>query len=274
MRSLYLPEEWSLYRLRSSTADRSGGQRRGFDDSGSVDGTFKVWLFWIVSRTNNCQYCLGHQESKLLGAGLKEEQIAALDGDWSEFTPAQRAAFAFARLRFRGRDALFLLYLATLMIPFQVTMIPNYMLINQLGLLNTVWGVVVPNLCSAFAVLMLRQHMEAFPREILEASQMDGRTSWGTLWRVVVPNLRPALAALGIMLFISAWNEYLWPLIVINDQKLFVLNLALPALRGPYGNEYGTVLAGATLATVPVVAVFVFMQRQFIEGIMAGALKS
>jgi multiple sugar transport system permease protein len=133
---------------------------------------------------------------------------------------------------------------------------------------------IIPFAAPAFIIFLARQYIMAVPNELLEAARIDGAGELTIFMRIVMPMLAPALAVMSILVFNAGWNEYLWPLIVINDPHLFVLNLALPALRGPYNNEYGTILAGATLATVPVVAVFVFMQRQFIEGIMAGALKS
>ncbi|ORL38755.1 sugar ABC transporter permease, partial [Prescottella equi] len=120
----------------------------------------------------------------------------------SQLFVALLASYAFARWDFVGKRLLFLLFVGSWLVPFQVTMIPNYLLISQMGLLDTVAGVVIPNLCSAFGVMLLRQHMEAFPRELLDASEMDGQGAWASLWKVIVPNMRPALAALGFMLFI------------------------------------------------------------------------
>lgn len=190
----------------------------------------------------------------------------------AQLAVATLAAYGFSVWQFPGKRVLFMLFVGSWLVPFQVTMIPNYMLINQLGLLNTVWGVVVPNLCSAFAVLMLRQHMEAFPREILEASQMDGRTSWGTLWRVVVPNLRPALAALGIMLFISAWNEYLWPALVLQKSDALI-QVGIRSFLGAEGNNWGAVMAAAAVACVPILLIYAFLQRYVVDAFVRSGLK-
>jgi len=184
------------------------------------------------------------------------------------------AGFAFAKYEFRFKRPLFIFVIATFTLPFQVVLVPLYKLTQTLGWVNTYWVMILPFAAPAFIIFLARQYIVAIPTELLEAARIDGAGELSIFLRIVLPILKPALAVMSILVFNAGWNEYLWPLIVINDQKLFVLNLALPALRGPYGNEYGTVLAGATLATVPVVAVFVFMQRQFIEGIMAGALKS
>lgn len=182
------------------------------------------------------------------------------------------AAYAFSVWSFPGRRLLFMLFVGSWLVPFQVTMIPNYMLISELGLLNSVWGVVVPNLCSAFAVLMLRQHIEAFPREMLEAAQLDGRTSWGALWRVVVPNLRPALAALGIMLFISAWNEYLWPALVLQKSDALI-QVGVRSFLGAEGNNWGAVMAAAAVACVPILLIYAFLQRYVVDAFVRSGLK-
>src|SRR5258708_17935297 len=125
---------------------------------------------------------------------------------------------------------------------------------------------IVPFAAAAFVIFLGRQYILAVPTELLEAARMDGAGELTIFIRIIVPVIKPALAVMSILVFNGAWNDFLWPLIVISDDKLFVLNLALPSLRGPYGNEYGLVLAGASLATFPVIAVFVTMQRQFIEG--------
>lgn len=184
------------------------------------------------------------------------------------------AGFAFAKYEFKFKKALFIFVIATFTLPFQVVLVPLYKLTQTFGWINTYWVLIVPFAAPAFIIFLARQYIMAVPTELLEAARIDGAGELTIFTRIVVPMLAPALAVMSILVFNAGWNDYLWPLIVINDPHLFVLNLALPALRGPYNNEYGTILAGATLATVPVVAVFVFMQRQFIEGIMAGALKS
>lgn len=184
------------------------------------------------------------------------------------------AGFAFAKYEFKFKKPLFIFVIATFTLPFEVVLVPLYQLTQALGWINTYWVMIVPFAADAFIIFLARQYILAVPTELLEAARMDGAGELTIFMRIVVPVLKPALAVMSILLFNGAWNDYLWPLIVISDQNLFVLNLALPSLRGPYGNEYGLVLAGAALATLPVVAVFVFMQRQFIEGIMAGALKT
>jgi len=183
------------------------------------------------------------------------------------------AAYGFAVWEFPGKKVLFMLFIGSWLVPFQVTMIPNYVLISQLGLLNTVAGVVVPNLCSAFAVLLMRQHLQSFPRDLIDASHMDGRTSWGTLWRVVLPNLRPALAALGIMLFISAWNEYLWPTLVMQQNQDGLVQVGIRSFLGETGNDWGSVMAASGLACVPIFVIYIFLQRYVVDAFIRSGLK-
>ncbi|GAA3183290.1 hypothetical protein GCM10020255_078470 [Rhodococcus baikonurensis] len=144
------------------------------------------------------------------------------------------AAYAFGCWRFRGDRVLFLIFVATWLVPFQITMLPNYVLLSDLGWLNTLTGVIVPQITAPFAVLLLRQHMRSFPRELLDAARMDGRSHWNTLWTVVVPSMRGPLAALAILLFVTAWNEYFWPLLVLSDPASVAQIGLEPDHRGRY----------------------------------------
>ncbi|MCE0764859.1 carbohydrate ABC transporter permease [Pseudonocardia kujensis] len=182
------------------------------------------------------------------------------------------AGYAFAAWRFRLQNTLYLVFVATWLVPFQVTMVPNYALLNQLGTLNTITGVVIPNLCSALAVIMLRSHLRSIPHELLEAARMDGRGAWSTLWTVVVPNLWPALAALGVLLFINAWNEYFWPALVLQRTNN-VLQLALHSFIGPEGTQWGPLMATAGLACLPVLLLYLILQRRIVDGFVRSGLK-
>lgn len=190
----------------------------------------------------------------------------------SQLLVAILASYGFARWDFVGKKALYLLFVGSWLVPFQVTMIPNYLLVSQMGLLNTITGVVIPQLCSAFAVMMLRQHLEAFPKDLLDASQMDGRSSWRTLWEVVVPNLRPALAALGIMLFISAWNEYLWPSLIMQKSDALI-QVGIRGFLGAEGNNWGAIMAASSLACLPIFLIYIFLQRYVVDAFVRSGLK-
>lgn len=183
------------------------------------------------------------------------------------------AAYAFATWRFRGQWVLFLLFIGTWLVPFQVTMLPNYVFLAHLNLLNSIWGVVVPQLSSAFAVLLLRQHLRAFPNELLESARIDGLNSWSTLWQVVVPNLSPALAALGILLFVEAWNGYFWPLIVYRDLAHSVLQLGLQTFLSQEATNYGALMAAAGLACLPTLALYIVLQRRVVNAFVRSGLR-
>ncbi len=184
------------------------------------------------------------------------------------------AAYAFARFTFRGRETLFLLMLGAMMIPPQLTVIPNYILMANLGWFDTYQGLIIPNLAMPFGVFLLRQHLLAFPRELYDAAEIDGAEHWQALWLVVIPNLRPALAALTIVLFIDCWNEYFWPLIVTETPASQTLQIGLRRLmQEEFGTSYNTLMAAVTLASLPALAVFFALQRQVLESFAASGIK-
>ncbi|GGL35898.1 carbohydrate ABC transporter permease [Nocardia jinanensis] len=197
--------------------------------------------------------------------------VAALSAT-GQLLIALLASYAFAMYTFRFRNALYLAFAGTWLVPFQVTMLPNYVLLARLGLIDTLIGVVLPTLCSALAVLLLRQHLAGFPKELVAAAKIDGRSSWSILWTVVVPNLRPALAALGILLFINAWNEYFWPAVVLR-QSNDVLQLGLRSFMGTEGDQWGPMMAVAGLACLPVLIMYLLLQRHIVDAFVRSGLK-
>lgn len=237
-----------------------------FADPGAIAGgqllqfSFSLANFEYVFATIPMLQMLGNTTIMALCIAVAQLLIAIL------------AAYGFAAFEFRGRKLLYLLFVASWLVPFQVTMIPNYVLVSQLGLLNSIAGIVVPNLCSAFAVLMLRQHVRAIPRELIDAAAMDGRDSWATLWLVVVPNLVPALASLGVILVISAWNEYTWPLLVMQ-RDTSVVQVGIRAFLGAEGSNWGAVMAASGLACLPVFLLYLFLQRHIVAGFVRSGLK-
>jgi ABC-type glycerol-3-phosphate transport system permease component len=185
------------------------------------------------------------------------------------------AAYAFAAWRFPFQRLLYLAFVGTWVVPFQVTMLPNYVLLLQLGLLNTLAGVIIPNLCSALGVILLRQHVDGFPKELLEAAKVDSRSSWSTLWTIVVPNLRAPLAALSILLFVTAWNEYFWPAMVLQRSN-DVLQLGLRSFmisEGTQGTYWGPLMAVAGLACLPVFVLYVALRRHIVSAFVRAGLK-
>jgi cellobiose transport system permease protein len=183
------------------------------------------------------------------------------------------AGFAFAKMRFRGRDAALLLVIGTMMVPTQLGIIPLYILMNTLGLAGRLPAVILPFMVTGFGVFFMRQFIsEAVPDELLEAARVDGASTLGTFWHVVVPAVRPALAVLGLFTFMTNWNEFFWPLVVLNPDSPTV-QVALSALSTGYYTDYSLVLAGTALATLPMLVLLVLFGRQIIAGIMEGAVK-
>lgn len=182
------------------------------------------------------------------------------------------AAYAFSCWTFRGQRALFVAFVLSWAVPFQVTMLPNYVLLAHLGLVNSVAGVVVPQLSAAFAVILLRQNVKAFPRDLLDAARVDGRRSWSTLWTVVVPNLAPSIAALAILLFVSSWNEYFWPIVVFHA-KTSVLQLAVQGFLNVEATNYGALLAASGLACLPLFALYALLQRRVVDAFVRSGLR-
>lgn len=177
------------------------------------------------------------------------------------------AAYAFARLRFPGRDALFLMYLATLMIPGQVTVIPNFILMRYLGWINTYQGLIIPTAFTAFGTFLLRQYFLSIPRELEEAARVDGAGYFEIWWRIIIPLASPAIATLGVFSFMGAWNSFLWPFIMVSASEMRTLTVALRSLQTQYATEWGMMMAGSLIAMLPMLAIFLSAQRYFVRGI-------
>ncbi|MDZ8185849.1 MAG: carbohydrate ABC transporter permease [Nostoc sp. ChiSLP02] len=174
------------------------------------------------------------------------------------------AAYPLARLSFVGRDWIFVAIVSTIMIPFQIVMIPLYILTVQLGLRNTYLGMIFPSLASAFGIFLLRQAFMGVPKEIEEAARMDGSSELGLWWHVMLPAIRPALVTLAIFVFIGAWSDFLWPLIVIQDENLYTLPLGVAKLAGTFSLDWRLVAAGSVIAIAPVLLLFLFLQRYIV----------
>jgi multiple sugar transport system permease protein len=183
------------------------------------------------------------------------------------------AGYALARLQFPGRRLVFAIVVASIMVPFQVTLVPLYLMFEQVGWLNTYQALVLPGLSRAFGVFLMRQFFLALPRDLSDAARIDGAGPFMIFVRVALPLVRPALAALGIFTFLRSWNEFTWPLIVISRNDMMTLPVALSRLMGSFFVEYGIVMAGAMLAALPLIAVFFVAQRQIIEGVALTGLK-
>ncbi len=174
------------------------------------------------------------------------------------------AAYPLARLDFRGRNLIFTLVVSTIMIPFQIVMIPLYILTVQLGLRNTYLGVIFPSLASAFGIFLLRQAFQGVPKELEEAARMDGCTELGLWWNVMLPAVRPALVTLAIFVFIGSWSDFLWPLIVLDRPEYYTLPLGVATLAGTFSLDWRLIAAGSVISIAPVILFFLFMQRYIV----------
>lgn len=183
------------------------------------------------------------------------------------------AAYAFAKLKFPGRDKIFFFLLLGLMIPFQVNLIPLYRIMATLGWTNSYLALIVPNLTSIFGIFMMRQFLLTIPNDLLDAGRIDGCGEFGVFWRIVAPLALPGIATLIILTFMGAWNDFLWPRIVLNSEALFTLPVGLAQLQAKNTSNVAQIMAGTVLTALPMIIVFLFMQRQFIEGMTAGAIK-
>ena len=176
------------------------------------------------------------------------------------------AAYAFAKKRFPGRDRIFSVYLATLMIPGQVTLIPVFLIIKGMGLMNTHLALMLP-VINAFGVFLIRQFMEKVPDELLEAARLDGCGEFRMLFSIVMPIIKPVLVSLTIFTFITCWNDFLWPLVIAPEENMQTLTLAIATLKGNYTTNYGLVMAGSAISFLPPFILYIFLQKQFVEGI-------
>ncbi len=184
------------------------------------------------------------------------------------------AAYAFARLQFPGRDAVFWVYLATLMVPGTVTVVPLYLMMSQLGLRNTFWALVLPFVFgSPYAIFLLRQHFRTIPDDLLNAARLDGANTLDVIVHVVVPSSRPVLVTLMLITVVSQWNNFMWPLVITSGAKWHVLTVATAALQSRYASNWTLVMAATTVAIVPLVALFVAFQRHIVASIVVTGLK-
>jgi multiple sugar transport system permease protein len=183
------------------------------------------------------------------------------------------AAYAFARMRWRGRDTVFMVYLATLMIPSQVTITPLFILMRQLGWINTYQGLILPGTVGAFGTFLLRQAMLNVPRAYEEAAFLDGANHFQVYRGIVLPMIGPALATLAVLATMASWNDFLWPLFVTNDAKLMTLPVGLSLLQGEHTSDWNLIMAGAVISVVPIILVYLAAQRAFINGMLQSGLK-
>ena len=183
------------------------------------------------------------------------------------------AGYAFAKLRFAGRERTFRMLLAALVIPSQVAMMPLFLLLKQLGLVNTYAGAIVPGIASIFVIFLVRQYARSIPDDLLEAARIDGAGEFRIFWQIVLPALRPILVTLAVFSFLGAWNDFMWPLIVLSDQDLYTLPVALASLSREHVQDNELMMAGSVVTVLPVLLLFLALQRYYLQGLLVGSVK-
>lgn len=186
---------------------------------------------------------------------------------------ASMAAFAFAKVRFRGSEGILKIYLAMMMIPTQVTMIPLFVIMNNLSLIDSYASVILPSIFKPFAVFMLVQQMRSIPNDYLDAARVDGAGIFSVYARIALPMCAPTLATLAVTTFMESWNDYLWPLLMLTDRNKMTLPIALSTLNGQYNTEYNVLMAGSLISMIPIIIIYLCAQKQFKNGLMAGGIK-
>ena len=184
------------------------------------------------------------------------------------------AAYAFARMAFRGRDLLFALLLSTMMVPPAVLLVPNFIVVRDLGLVDTLWGILLPGFAGVFGVFLLRQAFLNIPAELEQAARIDGCGSWGILWNVVLPLSKPALITLGLFTFMGAWNMFEWPLVVLSNQDYYPLTVGLSFFRAETSSDWPRIFAASVMGAAPLIALFLAAQRYLVGGISLSGMKT
>lgn len=223
------------------------------------------------------KYSLGNYGEVWDGAGFPRffvnSALVAVAITVLQLLTSSMAGFAFARYEFPGRTVIFLLILSTLMIPFQVIMIPLFIMMARLGLVDTYWGMILPAIVSPFGIFLMRQFMLAIPKSLLEAARMDGAPEPFIYGSIMLPLCKPAIAALTIFTFLGAWDNFLWPLIIVNRKELWTLPIAMSRFTEQYISQTHLQMAGASIMFLPILLIFLVMQRNFIEGIALTGIK-
>jgi len=234
------------------------------------------WIPWPATLSHYWEVLFSSSRTARIGRAFLNSVIVSVGTVVLVLITSAMAAYPLARMRFPGRDLVFVVLIGSLMIPNAVVLVPQYVLTQRLGWLSTYQGLIVPEaaVTFAFGVFLLRQFFLTIPGELEDAARIDGADSWRIFSRIVLPLSQPVLAALAIFAFRSAWNDFLWPLIAVNKAEMFPLPVALSFLRGAYASEsYGPIMAGATLSALPLLVVFVFANRRIVEGVRVSGLK-
>ncbi|MEG1874109.1 MAG: carbohydrate ABC transporter permease [Angelakisella sp.] len=249
------------------------------------------FLFMFLSATNSNHEILSFPPSLAIGSYLAQN-MATLNSKINIFRVLLNsllvssvftllimvidamAGYALVKFSFKGKGVIFACIMLTMMIPAESMYIPLFTMISGMGLANTFPAVILPPLANAFGIFLMRQNLMAFPTTLMEAARIDGYDEMQIFWRIVMPNMKPALAALGIYMFMSAWNSFMWPLIILSTKDMYTFPVALATLDGnQWRKDYGVIMLGASITTLPIMAIFLIFQKQFIAGVMGGAIK-
>ncbi|HCK99991.1 MAG TPA: sugar ABC transporter permease [Candidatus Marinimicrobia bacterium] len=183
------------------------------------------------------------------------------------------AGFAFAKYRFAGKQKLFKLLLSAMVIPAQVTMLPLFLMLNRMGVINTYWGVIIPGMASIYGIFLIRQYIISIPDSLIEAARIDGANDFYIYWRIILPVAKPILVTMALFTFMGAWNDFLWPLIVLTSDSMYTLPVVLANLMGEHVQDTEMMMAGSVITILPIIVVFLAMQKYYLRGIMMGSVK-
>jgi multiple sugar transport system permease protein len=183
------------------------------------------------------------------------------------------AGFAFAKYRFAGKQKLFKLLLSAMVIPAQVTMLPLFLMLNRMGVINTYWGVIIPGMASIYGIFLIRQYIISIPDSLIEAARIDGAHDFYIYWRIILPVAKPILVTMALFTFMGAWNDFLWPLIVLTRDSMYTLPVVLANLMGEHVQDTEMMMAGSVITIMPIIVVFLAMQKYYLRGIMMGSVK-
>lgn len=184
------------------------------------------------------------------------------------------AGYALAKYEFRGKKIIFAVIMMSMFVPTQVTLIPLFVEMNNFGLMNSIWAVILPGIAAVFGVFLMRQNFDGFPTELIESARIDGAGHFSIFFRIVLPNMRPALTSLGIISFVNQYGNFIWPLIALNEKEIYTMPLVLSLQVQPgYVTDFGEVFAGAVIMLLPVLILFLIFQKNFVDGMLAGAIK-
>jgi multiple sugar transport system permease protein len=227
----------------------------------------------LVPRSVTFEHYRALFTSLSLGRYLFNSLAISLGGTLLAIGITGMAGYAFAKLRFRGRQRLFGALLVAMVVPGQVAMLPMFLLLREMGLINTLFGAMIPVLAPIYGIFLVRQYALSIPDDLLDAARLDGAGEFRILRSVVFPTLAPVLVTLGVFTFLSAWNDFMWPLIVLSDDARYTLPVALANLAGEHVQDVELMMGGALVTILPVLLAFVFLQRYYIQGIMTGSVK-